>query len=79
MKILGIAVDHVTIQRWVFKFAPLTESQIKKWKTKVGASWRMDETYRKVKGIWSYLFRAVDKLGDTVDFLVTKRRQRMSA
>ena len=56
-----IAVDHATIQCWVFKFAPLIESQIKKLKNRVGASWRMDETYRKVKGIWCYLYRAVDK------------------
>ena len=75
----GIAVDHATIQRWVFKLAPLIESQIKKRKNRVGASWRMDETYIKVQGIWCYLYRAVDKLGNTVDFLLTKRRQRMSA
>lgn len=79
MKMRGIAVDHATIQRWVFKFTPLIESEIKKRKKRVGASWRMDETYIKVKGIWCYLYRAVDKLGNTVDFLLTKRRQRMSA
>jgi putative transposase len=45
----------------------------------MGTSWRMDETYIKVKGIWYYLYRAVDKLRDTVDFLLTRRRQRMSA
>jgi putative transposase len=63
----------------VLKFAPLIESQIKKRKNRVGASWRIDETYIKVKGIWCYSYRAVDKLGNTVDFLLTKRRQRMSA
>ena len=76
---LGIAVDHAAIQRWVFKFAPLIESQIKKKKNRVAASWRMDETYIKVKGIWCYLYRAVDKLSNTVALLLTKRRQRMSA
>ncbi|MBE0392453.1 IS6 family transposase [Flavobacterium sp. PL002] len=79
MKMREIAVDHATIQRWVFKFAPLIESQIKKRKNRVGASWRMDETSIKLKGIWCYLYRAVDKLGNTVNFLLTKRRQRMSA
>ena len=79
MKMRGIAVDHATIQHWVLKFAPLIESQIKKRKTKVGVSWRMDETYIKVKGIWCYLYRAVDKLSNTVALLLTKRRQRMSA
>jgi putative transposase len=52
MKMRGIVVDHATIQRWVLKFAPLIESQIKKRKNIVGASWRMDEAYIKVKGIW---------------------------
>ena len=51
MKMRGIQVDHSTIQRWVFKFTPLIESQMKKRKGKVGASWRMDETYIKIKGI----------------------------
>jgi putative transposase len=72
-------VDHATIQRWVFKFTPLIESQMKKRKSRVGVSWRMDETYIKVKGIWCYLYRAVDKSGNTVDFLLTRRRQRISA
>lgn len=79
MKMRGIQVDHSTIQRWVFKFSPLIESQKKKRKNRVGVSWRMDETYIKVKGIWCYLYRAVDKSGNTVDFLLTRRRQRMSA
>jgi putative transposase len=52
---------------------------MKKRKLRVGKSWRMDETYIKVKGKWCYLYRAVDKSGSTVDFLLTKRRQRMSA
>jgi len=78
MKMRGIAVDHATIQRWVFTFTPLIESQIKKRKNRVGASWRMVKTYIKVKGIWCYLYLAVNKLGNTVDFLLTKRRQRMS-
>jgi putative transposase len=79
MKMLGIQVDHSTIQRWLFKFTPLIESQMRKRKGRVGASWRMDETYIKIKGIWCYLYRAVDKLDNTVDFLLTRRRQRMSA
>ncbi len=52
---------------------------MKKRKGRVGTSWRLDETYIKVKGIWCYLYRAVDKLGNTVDFLLTRKRQRMSA
>jgi putative transposase len=52
---------------------------MKKRKGRVGTSWRLDETYIKVKGIWCYIYRAVDKLGNTVDFLLTRKRQRMSA
>ena len=76
---LGIDVDHATIQRWVYKFTPLMEMHMKKRKVKVGDGWRMDETYIKIKGQWCYLYRAVDSSGGTVDFLLTKRRQRMSA
>ena len=51
MKMRGVSVDHATIQRWVYKFTPLIESEMKKRKGKVGTSWRLDETYIKVKGI----------------------------
>ena len=79
MEIRGVKVDHATIQRWVFKFTPMLDKEFRKRKKRVGMSWRMDETYIKVKGEWRYLYRAVDKEGYTVDFLLTKRRQRMSA
>ena len=79
LSIRGVKVDHATIQRWVFKFTPLVESKFQTRKREVGKRWRMDETYIKVKGQWRYLYRAVDKEGNTVDFLLTKRRQRMSA
>ena len=72
-------MDHATIQRWVFKFTPFVEQQFRMRKKSVGKRWRMDETYIKVKGEWRYLYRAVDKEGNTVDFLLTKRRQRISA
>ena len=52
---------------------------MKKRKGRVGTSWRLDQTYIKVKGIWCYLCRAVDKLGNTADFLLTRKRQGMSA
>jgi len=79
MRIRGVEVDHATIQRWVYKFMPEIEIQIRKRKKVVGKRWRMDETYIKVKGVWRYLYRAVDKNGHTIDFLLTKRRQRLSA
>ena len=77
--IRGVRVDHATIQRWVFKFMPLVECGIKKRLKTIGTSWRMDETYIKVKGEWMYLYRAVDKEGKTVDFLLTRRRSKLAA
>jgi len=79
LSIRGVKVDHATIQRWVYKFTPLLEAAFKKTKKAVGNSWRMDETYIKVKGVWMYLYRAVDKQGNTVDFLLTKRRNKRAA
>jgi putative transposase len=79
MQIRGVEVDHSTIQRWVFKFSPAIEKNMHKRKYQVGDSWRMDETYIKVGGKDRFLYRAVDKEGNTVDFLLTKRRQRISA
>ena len=79
LSIRGVKVDHATIQRWVYKFTPLIEKGFSKRKKPVGNRWRLDETYIKVKGEWRYLYRAVDKEGNTIDFLLTKRRQRMSA
>lgn len=75
MKMRGVQVDHATIQRWVYKFSSFIEAQMRS----VGKSWRVDETYIKVKGKWCYLYRAVDKSGNRVDFLLIKRRQKMSA
>ncbi len=77
--IRGVVVDHATIQRWVYKFAPLIEAGLKKRRKTVGNSWRMDETYIKVKGEWMYLYRAVDKEGNTVDFQLTRRRSKLAA
>ncbi len=75
----GIQVDHSTLQRWVFKFSPMIEAAMHKRKSQVCNSWRMDETYIKVGGKDRYLYRAVDKYGNTVDFLLTKRRMKGSA
>jgi len=78
MMIRGVRVDHATIQRWVFKFTPMMKLEFRKRKNRVGRRWRLDETYIKIKGEWRYLYRAVDKKGNTVDFLLTKRRMRIS-
>ena len=57
----GFEVDHSTVHRWVIKLVPLFEKAFRRHKRPVGKSWRMDETYVKVKGQWKYLYRAVDK------------------
>jgi len=79
LKIRGVKVDHSTIQRWLFKFTPDIEANMHKRKRQVCKSWRMDETYIKVAGKDRYLYRAVDKYGNTVDFLLTKKRMKGSA
>ena len=75
----GVAVDHSTLNRWVIKYAPEVEKQFRRRQRPVGKSWRMDETYVRIKGQWKYLYRAVDKEGHTVDFLLTPRRDRAAA
>ena len=75
----GVDVDHATLQRWVVKYTPMVEANIRKKKQTVGRSWRMDETYIKIKGQWYYLYRAVDKEGNTIDFLLTKKRDTKAA
>ena len=75
----GIAVDHSTVHRWAIKLLPVLEKAFRRCKRAVGKSWRMDETYVKVRGEWKYLYRAVDKDGNTVDFLLRARRNKAAA
>ena len=76
----GIRVDHATINRWVIHYAPLIEEEFrKKYKRPVGSSWRMDETLIEIKGKWYPLYRAVDKEGDTIDFMLSKSRDESAA
>src|SRR6185503_17023940 len=75
----GVAVDHSTLNRWVIKYAPEFEKVFRRRQCPVGRSWRMDETYVKIKGIWACLYRAVDKDGHTIDFLLTPQRDRDAA
>ncbi len=75
----GVSVDHSTVNRWAIKFFPLLEKIFRKHKRAVGGSWRMDETSIKVNGQWKYLYRAVDKEGKTVDFLLRAKRDTAAA
>ncbi|WP_260430218.1 IS6 family transposase [Burkholderia cenocepacia] len=75
----GMAVDHSSVHRRVIKLVPLFEKAFRQRKRPVGGSWRMDETYIRLRGQWKYLYRAVDKDGNTVDFLFRARRDRVAA
>jgi putative transposase len=75
----GVPVDHATINRWVLKYSPLLEAAFHHRKRPVWLSWRMDETYIRIKGQWYYLYRAVDKIGQTIDFLLTTQRDAHAA
>jgi len=76
----GLEVDHTTLYRWVQHYAPIIEKRLRwYWKPTMGYSWRVDETYIKVKGKWTYLYRAVDKYGNTVDFYLSRTRNAKGA
>ena len=75
----GVYVDHSSVSRWAIKFMPMLEKIFRKHKRAVGVSWRMDETYIKVNGQWRYLYRAVDKEGATIDFLLRAKRDTVAA
>jgi putative transposase len=75
----GVELDHATINRWIIKYSPLLEEAFHRRKRPVYVSWPMDETYIRVKGEWKYLYRAVDKHGKTIDFLLTEHRDEQAA
>jgi IS6 family transposase len=72
-------VDHSTINRWVLKYAPELDKQIRQPLKPTNASWRVDETYIKVKRAWKYLYRAVDSEGNTLDFPLSAKRDAKAA
>ncbi len=75
----GFSVDHSTINRWVLHYSPQLDTAFRQKKKRVGHRWRMDETYVKIKGQWKYYYRAVDKQGQTIDFLLTATRDTKAA
>ena len=75
----GVSVDHATLNRWVIRYSPRIADEAKKRKQLVASSWRMDETYIKVKGQWTYLYRAIDKYGNTVDFMLSEHKDEAAA
>jgi transposase-like protein len=75
----GIQVDSSTIMRWVHQYSPEIEKKIRRYLRPTNDSWRVDETYIKVKGKWIYFYRAVDSNGDTIDFMLSSKRNRTAA
>ena len=75
----GVNVDHSTINRWVLKYAPELDKRIRPHLKPTNHSWRVDETYIKVRGVWKYLYRAVDSQGNTLDFMLSAKRDNKAA
>jgi transposase, IS6 family len=75
----GLSLDHTTIYRWVQAYAPELEKRIRSHLRLANGSYRVDETYIKVKGAWKYLYRAVDSTGQTIDFMLSARRDKRAA
>jgi len=75
----GFDVDHATINRWVLTYAPMIDKRLRRFRKPHCGSIRVDETYIKIRGQWRYLYRAVDKQGTPVDFLLTAHRDLAAA
>jgi IS6 family transposase len=75
----GLRVDHSTIARWVLRYAPVLNERLRRHIRRPGRSWRVDETYVRVNGRWTYLYRALDSKGDTIDFLLSPKRDAVAA
>ena len=75
----GVFADHATVHRWAIKLLPALALVFRRRKRPIGGSWRMDETYVKVCSQWTYLYRAVDREGHTMDFLLTAHRDEAAA
>jgi IS6 family transposase len=75
----GVTVDHSTLNRWILKFAPELDKRIRPFLNPTNDSWRVDETYIEIKGKWKYLYRAVDSVENTLDVMLSAKRNRKAA
>jgi transposase-like protein len=74
LKERGLEADHTTVWRWVQRYSPELEQRLRRHLKPTNKSWRVDETYVRVKGCWCYLYRAIDSAGATIDFLLSALR-----
>ena len=75
----GLSVDHTTVWRWVQRYAPILNQRMRREVRNPNRSWRVDETYVRVAGKWTYLYRAVDSEGNTIDFMLSPYRDLTAA
>ena len=75
----GLSVDHSTIGRWVLRYAPELNKRVRGEIRQPNRSWRVDETFVRVVGVWTYLYRAVDSTGETIDFMLSPKRDAVAA
>ncbi len=75
----GVIVNHTTIMRWVHQYSLEIEKKVRRHLRPTNDSWRVDETYIRVKSEWKYLYRAVDSNGDTIDFMLSAKRDQKAA
>ena len=75
----GLSVDHSTIGRWVLRYAPELNRRVRREIRQPNRSWRVDETDIRVGGVWTYLYRAVDSAGETIDFMLSPKRDAVAA
>jgi transposase, IS6 family len=75
----GLTIDHSTIARWVLRYAPVLNQRIRSEMRNSNRSWRVEETYIRVAGRWTYLYRAIDSAGNTIDFLLSPYRDTLAA
>ncbi|MCR8860696.1 MULTISPECIES: IS6 family transposase [Bacillus] len=75
----GLSIAHTTIMRWVHQYGPELDERVRRHLKTTNDSWRVDETYVKVKGQWMYLYRVVDSEGNTIDFYLSESRDKQAA
>ncbi len=75
----GLQLDHSTIYRWVQEYAPEINKRTKPFLKRTCDSWKLDETYIKIKAVWHYLYRAIDREGNTLDWMLSVNRNKQSA